>query len=84
MSNTHIVYLHSFITQKMSRDENCLRKFIAHQSLHVQLPLFVARAGEEALRKKASDEAVSHITEEFAASTLEDSENPSRLQSGGT
>lgn len=47
MSNVHILHLHNLATQKIFRDEDCLRKILAHQSLHVRLAVSVARAGEE-------------------------------------
>lgn len=56
----------------MSRDKDCLRKFIAHQSLRVRLPVFVARARKEGWRKEALGDAISHIIEKLAALTLED------------
>jgi hypothetical protein len=82
MSNVHMFYLHNFITQRMSRDEDCLRKFVAHQSLRLRLPVFVAYASKQGWKKEALNDVVSHITERLAALTLEEPQNHSQLPSG--
>lgn len=33
MSNRQIIYLHNLINKKIIRDEECLRKLVAHQNL---------------------------------------------------